>query len=158
MEQWCDGWTNGDRQVSGSEQFQRTIITNINVHELWLSLFSGSKVMNCKYFTVCGFFEFAKIWYPQIIVTLRYGKDVCRWLYTEVFYAIIPTLFPCFLLFCYPYIMFNAFRTNYRNNNIILKLKLTSTGSVQAKYIHGSVKTTYSIYFTIQCYKLSVSY
>jgi len=25
--------------------------------------------------------------------------------YTEQFYAVIPTLFPYFLLFCYPYIM-----------------------------------------------------
>jgi len=29
-------------------------------------------------------------------------------LYTELFYAIIPTLFLCFLLICYPYI-FNVF-------------------------------------------------
>jgi len=31
-------------------------------------------------------------------------------LYTELFYAIIPTLFPSFLLICYPYILyiFNA--------------------------------------------------
>jgi len=26
-------------------------------------------------------------------------------LYTELFYAIIPTLFLCFLLICYPYIL-----------------------------------------------------
>jgi len=26
-------------------------------------------------------------------------------LYTEQFYAIIPTLFLCFLLICYPYIL-----------------------------------------------------
>ena len=30
---------------------------------------------------------------------------ICRVeLYTELFYASIPTLFPCFLLICYPYI------------------------------------------------------
>jgi len=27
-------------------------------------------------------------------------------LYTELFYAIIPTLFLCFLLVCYPYILY----------------------------------------------------
>jgi len=34
-------------------------------------------------------------------------KDYVGWagLYTELFYAIIPTLFPCFLLICYPYIL-----------------------------------------------------
>ena len=33
------------------------------------------------------------------------GVGLC----TELFYAIIPTLFPRFLLFCYPCISFNAF-------------------------------------------------
>jgi len=33
-------------------------------------------------------------------------------LYTELFYAIIPTLFLCFLLICYPYI-FNVFYSCY---------------------------------------------
>jgi len=39
-------------------------------------------------------------------------KDIRMGLYTELFYAIIPTLFPCFfLLICYPYILllFNVF-------------------------------------------------
>ena len=32
---------------------------------------------------------------------------ICRvGVYTELFYAIIPTLFPCFLLICYPYISY----------------------------------------------------
>jgi len=31
---------------------------------------------------------------------------ICRVeLYTELFYAIIPTLFPCFLLICFPYVL-----------------------------------------------------
>jgi len=29
-------------------------------------------------------------------------------LYTELLYAIIPTLFPCFLLICYPYILLRS--------------------------------------------------
>ena len=29
-------------------------------------------------------------------------------LYTEKFYAIFPTLFPYFLLFCYPYILLHS--------------------------------------------------
>ena len=37
--------------------------------------------------------------------------SVALGLYTELFYAIIPTLFLCFLLICYPYILlhFNVF-------------------------------------------------
>ena len=33
------------------------------------------------------------------------GRYVGWGLYTELFYAIIPTLFLCFLLICYPYIL-----------------------------------------------------
>jgi len=44
--------------------------------------------------------------YPTYFPTLK----ICRvGLYTELFYAIIPTLFPCFLLICYLYILFNVF-------------------------------------------------
>ena len=31
------------------------------------------------------------------------------WLYTELFYAVIPTLLLCFLLICYPYILLRTF-------------------------------------------------
>ena len=44
-----------------------------------------------------------------VIYPATYGKGlmwkICRvGLHNELFDAIIPTLFPCFLLFCYPYI------------------------------------------------------
>jgi len=40
--------------------------------------------------------------YPIYLSTLR----ICKvGLYTELFYAIVSTLFPCFLLICYPYIL-----------------------------------------------------
>jgi len=34
-------------------------------------------------------------------------------LYTELFYAIIPTLFLCFLLICYPYILLHFYYVFY---------------------------------------------
>jgi len=43
---------------------------------------------------------------PQIARWPKCFEKICRVeLCTELFYAIIPTLFPCFLLTCYPYIL-----------------------------------------------------
>jgi len=65
------------------------------------------------------FFEFAKICYPQIIVTLRYGKDVCRWLYTKSVLCYHPYFVSMLftVLLSLHIILLNAFRTNYSNNN-----------------------------------------
>ena len=42
--------------------------------------------------------------------TYLFMLKMCRvGLYTELFYAIIPTLLPCFLLICYPYILLATF-------------------------------------------------
>jgi len=42
-------------------------------------------------------------------------------LYTELFYAIIPTLFLCFLLMCYPTSLhFNVFILVYRVVTLVL--------------------------------------
>jgi len=47
-------------------------------------------------------------------------------LYTEPFYAIIPTLFLCFLLICYPYIslhFFMVFYSSFFGSRYMLELK-----------------------------------
>jgi len=46
----------------------------------------------------------------SVLVCVHYQKTLKQIIYkvelcTELFYAIIPTLFPCFLLICYPYIL-----------------------------------------------------
>jgi len=42
----------------------------------------------------------------SVALVVNYEGKICRvGLYTELFYAIIPTLFLCFLLICYPYIL-----------------------------------------------------
>jgi len=56
----------------------------------------------------------------------RFAEDSCceisRYvgrLYAGLFYAIIPTLFSYFLLFCYPYILLKIFEVNKQSSHVI---------------------------------------
>jgi len=49
---------------------------------------------------------------------------ICRvGLYIELVYAIIPTSFHVFLLFCYPYILLMLFMSIFVNSRCMLELK-----------------------------------
>jgi len=67
-------------------------------------------------------------------------------LYTELFYAIIPTLFLCFLLICYPYILlhFNVF--------FFILVYSKSDGVLCFHYLHMHIANdTYHVHMYDEC-------
>ena len=54
----------------------------------------------------------SSVYYPTLHI-YKYGKIYRVGLYIEQFYAIIPTLFPSFLLICYPYPILGFFLLAY---------------------------------------------